>query len=76
LLRHYRRLIAKDRAHRLVLIGWFVLYAFVAIQFSWILRPFIGAPELPTSFFRGDAWGNAYVEVLRALRGWLRGGAD
>ena len=61
-----------DRGHRLVLIGWFVCYAFVAIQFAWLLRPFIGAPGLPTSFFRSDAWGNAYVEVLHAVAAVLR----
>jgi hypothetical protein len=66
LLRHYRALIAKDAAHRRVLRIWLALYVFVAIQFAWILRPFIGSPDLETRFFREDAWGNAYVEVLRA----------
>jgi hypothetical protein len=36
---------------------------FVAIQCSWIFRPFLGDPARPVEFFRADAWGNAYVEL-------------
>ena len=44
-----------------------VLYVFVAIQLAWVLRPFIGSPNVPTRFFREDAWSNAYVVVLDTI---------
>jgi hypothetical protein len=49
--------------------GWLVIYAFVGIQMGWVLRPFVGVPGRPVTFFREGAWGNAYEEVARtALR--------
>ena len=38
------------------LLGWWVvLYVFVGAQMGWILRPFIGAPDLPFVLFRGKS---------------------
>jgi hypothetical protein len=65
LRRLYRPLIARDTRHRLLLRLWLVIYGFVGIQMGWLLRPFIGHPEMPTQFFRPDSWGNAYVHVAR-----------
>lgn len=66
LQRHYRALIALNPRHRLGRFAWVVLYVFVAIQLAWVLRPFVGSPNIPTRFFREDAWSNAYVVVLEA----------
>jgi hypothetical protein len=63
LARHYAPLIERNPRHRLARGAWLVLYVFVAVQMAWILRPFVGEPELATQFFRRGAWGNAYVEV-------------
>jgi hypothetical protein len=63
LRRMYRPLIAADSRHRRMYVVWLVLYVFVGIQMAWVLRPFIGAPDLPVQFFRRDAWSNAYVVV-------------
>ncbi len=63
LRRYYAPLVAADRRHLATARGWLVLYAFVAIQLGWVLRPFVGAPDLPPTFFRAGAWGNAYVVV-------------
>jgi hypothetical protein len=68
LARHYRPLLAKDRRHMVGLVGWLLLYIFVAVQFAWVLRPFIGRPDMDVTFFREGAWGNAYIEVLRAIQ--------
>jgi hypothetical protein len=65
LRRLYRPLIARDARHRLLVRLWLVIYAFVGIQMGWLLRPFIGHPDMPTQFFRPDSWGNAYVHVAR-----------
>lgn len=67
LRRSYQPLIRRSPRHRLMLYFWFVLYVFVAIQMAWVLRPFIGNPELPVTFFREEAWGNAYVDVLQTI---------
>ena len=67
LRRLYRPLIARSPKHRLLLGAWLGVYAFVAVQMAWVLRPFIGAPGVPTRFFREDAWSNAYIVVARLL---------
>jgi hypothetical protein len=73
LRRFYRPLIARNPRHRNLMRLWLVIYAFVGIQMGWVLRPFIGNPGSPTTFFRAEAWGNAYVEVtqitVRAISG-------
>ena len=60
-------LIAKNPRHRVMLWMWLFVYCFVAIQMAWVLRPFIGQPGISPSFFRKEAWGNAYVAVLETL---------
>jgi hypothetical protein len=73
LLRLYRPLIARNPRHRVMVRLWLVIYAFVGIQMGWVLRPFIGSPDIATTFFRQEAWGNAYVEVAHIIMrvfGW------
>jgi hypothetical protein len=65
--RLYQPLIERNPRHRTMLRVWLVIYAFVGIQMAWVLRPFIGKPELPTQFFRGEQWGNAYVELVKII---------
>lgn len=70
LRRSYRPLIVRNPRHRVLAWTWLVIYAFVGIQMAWVLRPFVGAPGSPVTFFRqGHAWENAYVHVAeRAAR--------
>ena len=65
--RIYAPLIAARPRHRIGKASWLLLYLFVTIQLAWMLRPFIGAPGLPVTFFREGAWSNAYVVVSRAV---------
>jgi hypothetical protein len=65
--RLYRPLIAGNPRHRQLYRVWMFLYIFVGIEMGWVLRPFIGDPNLPVQFFRRGAWGNAYGEVIRIL---------
>jgi hypothetical protein len=67
LRRRYARLIARNRRHRVMLWGWLGVYAFIGIQMGWVLRPFIGQPGVPVTFFREGVWGNAYVVVLETM---------
>jgi len=73
LARHYRPLIARSRRHRIGQVTWVVLYVFVAVQLAWVLRPFVGSPNIPTRFFREEAWSNAYVVVFGRVWGVLTG---
>jgi hypothetical protein len=67
LRRRYVPLIARNPRHRVMLRVWLGTYAFVGIQMGWVLRPFIGQPGLPVTFFREDAWGNAYVIIVEMV---------
>ena len=68
LRRYYRGLIARHPRHRAMLRSWTIVYAFIAIQMAWVLRPFVGGPGEATTFFRQGAWGNAYVVVWGLVR--------
>jgi len=46
---------------------WLVIYALVGAQMGWVLRPFIGAPDLPFKLFRGRE-ANIFIDVLRTIR--------
>lgn len=67
LRRYYEPLVVRNPLHRALLSIWIVLFAFVGIQTAWMLRPFVGSPDLPAQFFREEAWGNAYVEVANKI---------
>jgi hypothetical protein len=71
LRRYFRTLIARNRRHGWMFWLWIVIYAFVGIQMGWVLRPFIGSPDAPVTFFREGAWSNAYVAVLRIVESAL-----
>lgn len=68
-LRYYGVLIRRNRRHRVMLYLWICLYAFVGIQMGWLLRPFIGSPNMPVSFLRENAFTNAYVVVSGLIFG-------
>ena len=73
LRRFYEPLIRRDRRHRTLLRAWLVIYTFVGIQMGWVLRPFIGSPDLAPQFFRQDAWGNAYVKLANIIWAFISG---
>ena len=74
LKRQYAPLIEKSERHRQTLRVWFFMYAFVGIQMGWVLRPFIGRPDLPSRMFREEWFDNAYVVVFRLIWNVLSGG--
>ncbi len=50
------------------LLGWWVtLYVFVGAQMGWMLRPFIGSPELEFTFFRAKG-GSLIEDVLKHIQ--------
>jgi len=60
------------KAGRSVFRVWLVVYAVVGAQMGWVLRPFIGAPNLEFTWFRARE-ANIFIDVLRTI-GHLFGG--
>jgi hypothetical protein len=53
-----------------VMTAWLAGNLFLGAQLSWILRPFIGSPDLPLQFLRPKALhGNFYENVLHTFTG-------
>lgn len=51
-----------------VLFAWLAGNLFLGSQFAWILRPFVGSPQLPVEFLRATAFhGNFYEAVFHSL---------
>lgn len=61
------------RHTKLVFRCWLVLFSLVGAQMGWVLRPFIGNPELAFSFFRPKE-SNFFAAVFGALGKLLAGG--
>lgn len=51
---------------------WVVIFAFVGMQLSWNLRPFIGSKDLPFELFRSETRGNFYTYVLGSMGQLMR----
>jgi hypothetical protein len=63
-----RELSGQAATARRVLVAWLAGNLFLGSQLTWILRPFIGAPDLPVEFLRPTAFqGNFYETVFRAF---------
>lgn len=61
------------RHTRLVFRCWIVLFSLVGAQMGWVLRPFIGSPDLPFTFFR-ERQSNFFAAVMHSLIELLSGG--
>jgi hypothetical protein len=52
-----------------VLVAWLLGNLFLGTQLAWILRPFIGSPDLPIEFLRANAFhGNFYETLFRSIQ--------
>jgi hypothetical protein len=49
-----------------VLAIWILLYALVGAQMGWILRPFIGAPDMTFQWFRARE-ANVFIDIVRTI---------
>lgn len=64
-----QRLSGSQQIARKILFAWLAGNLLLGSQLSWILRPFIGAPELPIQFLRPNAFqGSFYETVFNSLR--------
>ena len=71
LARPVRRKERADRTGRVMRV-WLILYGFVGAQMGWVLRPFIGSPNLEFVWFRARE-SNVFTDVLRTLSELLKG---
>jgi len=46
---------------------WVVIFAFVGIQLSWNMRPFLGSKGMPFQLFRSETQGNFYGTVFTSV---------
>lgn len=68
LLQHLQTLSGSRSVARRVVYAWLAANLFVGSQVSWVLRPFVGSPNLPTEFLRAHPLhGNFFEAVLYAL---------
>jgi hypothetical protein len=58
------------RHTRLVFDCWVLVFGLVGAQMSWVLRPFIGSPDIPFEWFRPRS-SNFFEAVFQALRSLL-----
>ena len=74
--RHTRPLIARHPRYRGARWTWFALVLAVAVKLGWVLRPFVGDPQLPFTWWREGWDDDPYMNlfwaaaslVVRALR--------
>jgi len=64
---YYGNLVKRNRRHQWMIRMWIFVYAFVGIQAGYVLRPFIGDPNTPTTFLRRESFQNAYVKVFELI---------
>ncbi len=62
-----RTLFESDARHARLFSMGLGLWAFVAVQLAWNLRPFVGNPDGAAQFLRPDAFTNAYLALWRVL---------
>jgi hypothetical protein len=68
LLQLLRQLSGSPAVAGRVLCAWLAGNLFLGSQLCWILRPFIGSPDLPVQFLRQTAFqGNFYEAVFQSL---------
>ena len=46
---------------------WMVIFAVVGAQMGWILRPFIGSPDMPFTLFR-ERESNFFMGILEQIK--------
>ena len=62
-------LLARESRHLKLWAVGLGIWAFVAVQLAWNLRPFIGSPDAAIQFLRPDAFSNVYLALWKILFG-------
>ena len=56
---------------RSLFLVWLLLYMFVGTQLAWVLRPFVGSPNMPFTLFR-ERTGNFYESVIKSTHNLIK----
>lgn len=64
---YFQKLINRNPRHRWMVRMWVFVYAFVGIQAAYVLRPFVGNPQIPPTFLRRESFENAYVKIVELV---------
>lgn len=59
------------KAARTVLVAWLLGNLLLGSQLAWVVRPFVGSPNLPVEFLRPDAFQGSFFEALLTAAGHL-----
>ncbi|MEM6292901.1 MAG: hypothetical protein AAGA54_16620 [Myxococcota bacterium] len=59
-----RAMIADPLVARRVLCAWMLTHGVVGAQLSWVLRPFVGNPQLPVRVVRAEAFEGSFFEAV------------
>ena len=61
-----------DPRVKLIFRVWVVVFGLVGAQMSWVLRPFVGNPHQPFTFFRerDSHFFQAVIDAVRKLLSW------
>ena len=51
---------------------WVIIYGLVGAQMGWLLRPFIGSPDLPFAWYR-ERGGNFFEAVFSQIEKLISG---
>jgi len=62
---------AQNNQARSIFRIWILIYGLVGAQMGWLLRPFIGSPNMPFTWFR-ERQGNFFAAVVKALQNLLQ----
>ena len=58
------------RAIRILQI-WIVVFGLVGLQMTWVMRPFVGSPNMPFELFRETGKGNIYEDIASSVSNFL-----
>lgn len=61
------------RQSRFIFRVWVLIYGLVGAQTGWLLRPFIGTPDLPFTWFRARGQGNFFQAVAQQIENLFGG---
>lgn len=70
-----RELVDDPAVARRVLWAWLLIEGLVGAELSWVLRPFLGKPDLPIALFRPDAFDSSFFESVAGMTRTLLGPA-
>lgn len=65
--------VVPGRHVRRVFFCWMIVFGLVGAQMGWVLRPFIGSPNMPFEWFR-ERDSNFFQAVFHTLQNFLTGG--